>query len=219
MTKNILKEKSAISMLIVAIVIIVVVAGAAGAGYYLTTQAPGASPTPTAGPTVTPTATSSPSTTATPAVSTTPETSHSPETSTSPSTSPSSASDVSDASSLRYSVSATEGGKTEGYTYQVKKTDSALMLRIDYTDENGEASTYIVNGVQRKAWIKTDGQWEDISTQYDIWYNTWNNLHDAYLNNLAGWTSGEWTYTESGVTVRLYDITVNPSLPDSLFQP
>jgi hypothetical protein len=217
MTRNFLKQKSAISMLIAVIVIVIVIVAAAGAGYYLTSQNPAAtaspSASPTANPTQTPASTSSPSTTSTPTVSETPENSAS------PSTSPSSAPDVAGASSMKYSVSATEGGETQGYTYQTKKVDSAIMMRIDYIDVDGEKTTYIVNGVQHKAWMYSDGEWEDISVAYDTWYNTWNNLHGAYLNNLVTWTGGDWTYTESGVTVRLYDISVNPSLADSLFQP
>ena len=221
MTRNLIKQKSAISMLIVAIVIIIVVAGAAGAGYYLTTQAPASSPTPSANPTASPTAISSPSATSTPAASSTPAATETPGISESPETSvsPSSAPDVAGASSMKYSVSATEAGETQGYTYQTKKVDSNVMMRVDYTAVNGEKTIYIVNGVQHKAWIFSDNAWEDISASYDTWYNTWSNLHGVYLNILATWTSGDWTYTESGVTVRLYDIIVNPSLADSLFQP
>ena len=47
----------------------------------------------------------------------------------------------------------------------------------------------------------------------------WNSLYQGYVTNLSTWTGGDWTYTAEGATVRIYDISVNPSIPDSVFQP
>jgi hypothetical protein len=200
---------------IIAVVIVAVVVVAAGV--YFATQggnggvnpSPSATPTPTGTATPTPTGTSTPmpTSTSTPSATVTP-------TPTSP------GGNIADASGLKYSVSVTEGGKTEGYTYQSKNVGSSnVMLRIDYTDENGEQTSYILNGAQIKAWAYSDGEWEDISIAYQSQFSAWNGLYEAYVNNLLNWSGGDWTYTVEGVTVRIYDITVNPSLPDSVFEP
>jgi hypothetical protein len=93
------------------------------------------------------------------------------------------------------------------------------MLRIDFTDASGDLSIYIVNGVQQKAWVYSGGEWTDVSSAYSTQYNTWNSLYLGYVNSLAAWTGGDWTYTSEGTTVRIYNINVNPILPDALFQP
>ncbi len=96
---------------------------------------------------------------------------------------------------------------------------SNLMLRIDFTDASGDLTIYIINGVQQKSWTYSGGAWEDTSAAYSAQYSVWSQLHQGYVNSLGSWTGGDWTHTEQGVTVRIYDISVNPSLPDALFQP
>ena len=47
-----------------------------------------------------------------------------------------------------------------------------------------------------------------------------NSAMDEYLESLKGWSGeGDWTFTEGGATITVYDISVNPSLTDSLFEP
>jgi hypothetical protein len=202
---------------IIAVVIVAVVVIAAGV--YLATQGGNGevNPSPSATPTPSPTGTATPAPTGT---STPMPTSTSTPSSTVTPTPTSPVGNIADATGLKYSVSVTEGGKTEGYTYQSKNVGSSnVMLRIDYTDENGELTSYILNGAQMKAWTFSDGEWEDISVAYQAQFGVWNGLYEGYVNNLTNWTGGDWSYTVEGVTVRIHDIAVNPSIPDSVFQP
>ena len=197
-----------------AIVVISIVAIAAvAAGVYLATQGGTGANAPSASPTSTPSAAPTSTTTVTPIPTST-------STATATPTPSGTGGDVASASSLMYSVSATEGGQTQGYIYRAKNVGTSnLMLRIDYTDASGELSIFIINGAQQKAWSYSDGEWVDVSDSYTTQYNLWSSVYQGYVSSLAGWTGGDWTYTAEGATYRIYDISVNPSFPDALFQP
>jgi hypothetical protein len=128
---------------------------------------------------------------------------------------------IAGASSLQFSVSATHAGVSQGtYTYMAKNLGTSnLMIRIEATTSTGDNFIYIVNGAQQKAWMCSNGEWLDLSDAFTTQWNTWDSQWEGYQNNLAGWTGGDHTYTApNGDTVRIYNITVNPSLADSLFQ-
>ena len=130
--------------------------------------------------------------------------------------------DVAGASSLQFSVSFTEEGVgTDVSTYRVKNAGTSnVMMRIDTALATGEDYIYIINGAQQKVWIYGDGEWTDLSVAYDTYWNAWSTTWEGYRTSLADWTGlGDWSYTEGGATIRIYDIYVNPSLADSLFQP
>jgi len=122
------------------------------------------------------------------------------------------------ASSLEFTIEITGGDAAGTYNYKAKNlgTDD-IMIRIDIPME-GMQLGYIVNGVQDKAWANEGSGWvlsDSFSDQLDLWKATW----DGYTTNLATWTSGDWTYTDTdGSTVTITDITVNPTLEDSLFE-
>jgi hypothetical protein len=129
--------------------------------------------------------------------------------------------DVAGASSLQFRVSVDPADEESiDYMYSVKNagTDS-LMMRIEMQSA-AESFIYIVNGAQEKVWIYSDGQWMDFSQMYPTYWETWNSAWQGYHNNLMDWTGyGDWSYTTpNGDSVRIYDITINPSLPDSMFQ-
>jgi len=216
------RNKIAISTAIVALVVIVVAAAVAAGAYYVMTQNPSSpstsgSPTPSSSPTATPTTTPNPTTSTSPTATPTQTATPSP----SPSTSPSSAPNVAGASSLKYSVTVTEAGVLQGsYTYQGKNAGTSnFMMRIDFTEPSGAQTIYIVNGAEQKAWAYTDGNWTDLSAAYTTQYNTWNQVWQGYVTSLSGWNGvGDWTYTDGNASVRIYDISVNPVLADSLFQ-
>ena len=131
--------------------------------------------------------------------------------------------DVAGATSLKFSVSVTQAGVgQEVATYSVKNagTDSAMM-RIDMTDASGENYVYIINGAQEKVWIYSEDEWTDLSIAYTTYWDTWNSAWEGYRDSLSDWTGlGDWSYTSpDGDSVRIYDINVNPSLADSLFEP
>jgi hypothetical protein len=125
--------------------------------------------------------------------------------------------DVSGATSLRFKVDTTVEGMSGTYTLSAKNIGSSnMMMRIEGT-MSGQDFIYIINGAQQKLWVEMGGQWMDLSTNYSQYWDTWNQSFTGYKTQLAGWTGGDWTYTQSGVTVRIYNIEVNPSISDSLF--
>jgi hypothetical protein len=197
MTKNLRNNRAAISkMLIVAVVVVIIIIAAAAGAYYFLGQNP-------ASPSTNPTATPTGNPTETPG-----------ET-----TSPSSSTDVAGASSLQYSVSLTQDGVVQGsYTYYGKNagTDNFAM-RIEYQDQDG-TGVYIFNEGTREAWTNAGDQWVDMSSYFDSQFQMWDNLWTGYVNNLASWAgTGDYSYSANGNTVRIYDISVNPPLADSLF--
>jgi hypothetical protein len=106
------------------------------------------------------------------------------------------------------------------YTYSVKNAGkSSLMMRIEMQSA-GESFIYIINGAQQKVWVYSSGEWMDFSEMYPTYWETWNSAWQGYHDSLIDWTGyGGWTYsTPNGDSVRIYDISVNPSLPDSMFQ-
>ncbi len=197
---EIIVNKKALSqtILIVAIVVVVVaVAGGAAAIYLTQNQAaePNTSPTPT------------------------PQASTTPSDSTTPTPSSGTSADIATANSVKFSVSLTENGTTRTYTYQGKNAGSnSFMMRIDYT-EGSDSTIFIFNEVQHKAWTYAGGAWVDISSYFDSQFTTWDNLWNSYITSLTAWTgSGDYSYTQGGQTIRIFDIQVNPTLADSLFE-
>jgi hypothetical protein len=129
---------------------------------------------------------------------------------------------IAEASSLQFSVSVTDSsGASQGtYTYYAKNAGTSnLMIRIEMTDSSGSNMVYIVNGALQKAWVETGDIWQDISSSYTTQWSTWNSAFVGYQNSLASWSGiGDSTYTSpTGDSVRVHNISVNPSLPDSLF--
>lgn len=123
------------------------------------------------------------------------------------------------ANSLEFTVDIT-GGTAEGTTnYYAKNigTDD-LMIRVEC--EYGEMTlTYIVNGALQKAWADEGTGWVDLSDTFSDQWALWQPTYQVYEDELGTWTEGEWTYTaDDGSEVRIYNITVNPSLEDSLFE-
>ncbi len=123
-----------------------------------------------------------------------------------------------DATSLQFTVDIT-GGASEGTTnYYAKNigTDD-MMVRVEC--EYGEMTlTYIVNGVQQKAWSDEGSGWVDLSDTFKDQWDLWAPTYQTYADQLATWTSGDWTYTDGDASVTITSIMVNPTLADSLFQ-
>jgi hypothetical protein len=214
--RNLHRNKTAISTMLIAGIVIAVIVVAGVAGYYLSTQnspSPSASPSPTSSSSSTPQAsTAAPSASSNPTASPTAAPSQTPSTSI--------AANVTGASSLQYSVSVTTNGASEGsYTYSGKNAGTQnFMMRIDFFDPSGNETIYIINNQLQKSWAYSDGNWTDLSAVYSLQYNTWNTLWHGYVTSLATWSGlGDYTYSANGTSVRIYDIHVNPTLPDSQF--
>jgi len=193
------KSRKPLIIVIAAILIVVLVIGV-----YLATQGLGTNTS------VTPTPTPVPGSTSTPAPSTSP-------------TNSGTAVDIEGASSLQFTVSMTNssGATTGSYTYSAKNAGTSnMMIRVEFTDPTSSSNfVYIVNGALRQAWMSSDGEWIDLSSQFDSHYSDWDETFTDYKDNLSDWSGlGDWSYTAGGVTTRIHSISVNPSLPDSLFE-
>ena len=194
-------RKSLIAVLVVVIVVVALIVG-----IYLATGGMGTNNS------VTPTATPSSGVTATPISGTTPTP-----------TSSSTGVNVAGASSLQFTVSITNssGGTTSSYTYSAKNAGTPnMMIRVEFTDPNmGGSFAYIVNGAQQKAWMQTGGQWIDLTSTFADEFDSWDSTFKDYQDSLSDWNGlGDWSYTVGGETIRIHNISVNPSLPDSMFE-
>jgi len=123
---------------------------------------------------------------------------------------------------LDLKIDSTYGGTTTTIRERARNIGAANMdLRIDITTA-GTTTSYILSGSQQQGWLTVGTQWMsfsdlglDFSQQWNQQYSGWT----TYTGYLADWTGGEWSGTVGGTTYRIYDIQVNPSLPDSVFQP
>jgi hypothetical protein len=131
-------------------------------------------------------------------------------------------SNVAGASSLQYTVEITDssGGSLGSYTYYAKNAGTSnLMLRIESTGAQGGDFIYIINGAQQKAWLYSGGQWTDLSSAFQSTWDTWNQQFTGYIDTLGAWSgTGNYIYADpNGDSIKITNISVNPSLPDSLF--
>ena len=113
------------------------------------------------------------------------------------------------------------GASLGSYTYSAKNAGTSnMMIRVEFTDPTSASNfVYIVNGALRQAWMSSDGEWIDLSSAFDSQYSNWDETFTDYKNNLSDWSGlGDWSYTVGGETIRIHNISVNPSLPDSLFE-
>jgi hypothetical protein len=182
-------SKGSRKTLIAIIVIAIIAIAAVAAGVYLATQSGGGGGP---SPSVTPTPTPTPT-----------------------------GANVSGASSLQFSVDVTGGSSAGTYKYMAKNIGTSnMMIRVEITSSSGNL-VYIVNGAQQKAWAYQNGAWTDLSSTFSDQWSAWNSTWAGYKEDLVSWTgSGDWTYTApDGSTIRIHEISVNPSLADSLFQP
>lgn len=128
--------------------------------------------------------------------------------------------DVAGASSLQFKVRVDLADEDDiEYSYAVKNAETDdLMLRIEMRS-GGEEFIYIVNGAQENVWVYSNGDWMDLSQMFPTYWETWSSAWEGYRANLLDWTgTGDWAYSVNGESIRIYDIAVNPTLPDSMFE-
>jgi hypothetical protein len=128
---------------------------------------------------------------------------------------------IAEASSLKFDADITVSGTSMTYTYSAKNIGtSSPMLRMEGTGPQG-SFIYIINGVQKEAWMYQSGSWTNLTGYFQSYWSQWNSSFTEMKNTLSHWSgSGDYTYTDpsTGGSVRIYNIAVNPSLPDSLFE-
>ena len=121
--------------------------------------------------------------------------------------------DIGEATSLDLKMDATYEDETLTMRFRVKNIGTPnVKIRIDYLDIEVDY-VLILDVGENKAWYYYDGEW----MAEDFYMEDYLELKE-YLDR---WISGELTYIDpaTGVTMTVYDIVVNPDLPDSLFQP
>jgi hypothetical protein len=128
---------------------------------------------------------------------------------------------VENATSLQYDADVTTQGQTFTYKLAGKNLGTENMkLRIDLLGGETGNYSYILNAGDETAWAAVNGEWTDMTTDFAAQWQAWGTEWTNYINNLKNWSgTGEYTYTAEGVSVRVYNISLNPSLADSLFQP
>jgi len=129
---------------------------------------------------------------------------------------------VSGATSLDFKVDYTYAGQTYTYQERARNIGTASMdLRVDITIA-GTTMSYILSGSQQQGWVYTGTQWmsfSDLGMNFSEQWSTYSSGFSTYTGYLSDWTSGEWSGTYGGITYRIYDIQVDPTLLDSVFQP
>jgi hypothetical protein len=135
--------------------------------------------------------------------------------------------DVAGATSLGFKVNATIGGVNEEYAFTAKNLGtSEVMLRVDEIDAQGNAFVYVFNQTAQTVWASASGQWNNVSSEFASYWDGANSAvigytaFEGYKTQLAtNWSgSGDYDYTSGGDTFHIFDIILNPTVADSLFQ-
>ena len=190
---------------IIIVVIIVIAVIVVGVGAYLATRSSKTSPSTSATPTPASSATTTPKPTS------------------------SSTSGIATASSYEFNETGTAAnGTVLDTSYFAAKnlgTSNVDLIEVVNTPSSGTFE-YIVNGAQQKAWVYSGGAWTDISTEYASILPSVQSSAGIYVNMLEYYGgSGSFTYTipsgqaNAGDTATFTNVKINPSLPDSMFQP
>ena len=130
---------------------------------------------------------------------------------------------VANATSLQFTANITppQGVTVTHVCYGKNINASNFMIRVDMSAGELGNWSYILNAGQGKSWNRTNNgaltESSNFTADWDYWETRWTNL----VTNLKNWSgTGDYSYTSpNGYAVVISSITVNPDLPDSLFQP
>lgn len=129
---------------------------------------------------------------------------------------------IQEAHSLLFSITKiTQQAPQVNQIYYIKNMNTTnIMLRAEKYSTKG-VEIYIVNGIQKKAWREIAGEWQDLSDTFTVVLETWKTTIEEHKETLSNWRgTGEYTYTDSdGVEIEIYDIKINLSIADSIFDP
>jgi len=135
---------------------------------------------------------------------------------------------VKGATSLQYNADVSYQGATPVvFTWNAKNVDATnMVLRIDLMGGESGNYTYIMDNGAQTAWASSNGTWTNVSGDFTNQWNTWVGTGKQWTLNLnaleTNWSGkGECTYTtpSGNSVVKIYNIVINPTLADSLFQP
>jgi len=128
---------------------------------------------------------------------------------------------VANATSIQFELEVTNG-YTENSLCRYKNIGTEnIKMRLEGTLDNEEVGV-ILNGELQKIWELADGEWVEVEVSNDtrsILFVEYTAGLALVTNELSEWTHGEHTFTAGNFHYRIYNITVNPVLDDSLFIP
>ena len=127
---------------------------------------------------------------------------------------------VEGATSMRFDVNATVDGALEVDRFTVKNLGTSdILLRVDATDKDGLNFLYLMHQSGQEAWAYCEGAGGDVSSDWAVYWDSdliGNAAVDKYMTALEDW-SGTGNY--EGDTFIIYNITVDPAIDDSVFEP
>jgi hypothetical protein len=144
-----------------------------------------------------------------------------------PTPTPTPTSPLEGATSLGFKLDVTMSGNNEMHAFTANNLGTSdILLRVDETDAQGTQFVYVFNQTAQTVWASIAGDWMDLSADFDSYWTGENSgtigytALDEYMAKLdANWSgSGDYDYTSGEDTFHIYDIVVNPSVPDSLFE-
>ena len=134
---------------------------------------------------------------------------------------------VADATSLQYNADVSYQGATPVvFTWTAKNVGATnMVLRIDLMGGASGNYTYIMDHGAQTVWWLNSGTWTNLSSDFTNQWSTWVGTGKQWTNNLnhltTDWSgTGDCTYAGSSTntTIRIYNVVINPTLADSLFQ-
>jgi len=130
---------------------------------------------------------------------------------------------VATAASLQFDVDTRDESDqtvTAGTCYMKNIGQPNAKIRMDITVQ-GMATKIIIDAASEKFWMwGAETGWMDVSDYMNP--DMYESMAEGYRAQLSNWSGvgNEYTYTTpEGYSVRIYNIQINPSLPDSLFTP
>jgi len=136
---------------------------------------------------------------------------------TNPTTSPTpTPNSVGTATTLTFSANVTNAGQTTEYKWSGRDIHANnITVRVDF-----DVYSYILDAGQQKSWSSADSgaTWTQgvYADDWPFWNDQWSQNVDALIGHWSG--SGDYTYTDTlGETVKLFNVVVNPTIPDSTF--
>jgi hypothetical protein len=124
---------------------------------------------------------------------------------------------VADATTLTFSANVTSSGATTTYEWKGTNIHSAPTIRADLP-----GYTYVLNSTAEKSWSSTDNgaTWTagTFNTDWPFWGNQWSVYVDELTPGHWDGTSSTYSFTNAqGEAIVLFNIVVNPTIPDSTF--
>ena len=133
---------------------------------------------------------------------------------------------VANATSLQFNDNVTFGSTYSMHTISAKNVNASnMMLLIDISGGESGNYTYILNQGTQTAWQCVNGNWTNVSNDFTNQWNTYVGEHKLWTTDVGhlinDWSgTGNYTYVGSttGGTHNIYNVVINPTLADSLFQ-